>query len=212
MENGGDIDETMTGDINVEEENDDGASIHSTMDDEDDEDQAETVFPEKFILPLPSNLGKVICSQLGISYLIKQEIELRKAQAQEHLEHLRLALGLKSALFRKSIAPAKSQKAKTRAWSTINNMDKTVNIHARRYRNSRGALIRLEADKEAMSCLLELKTNQLKMSGDITEENRLDQRRDKVAWFWRHQAGTITGELDWFDESEHHSGDYNVLC
>jgi hypothetical protein len=81
------------------------------------------IHPEHVKLPLPSHVGIRLCRELGLSQIASQEVELRKGQAHECLHQLKLALGLKSALFRKTIRLPKSQKTKTRGHTAVRNIE-----------------------------------------------------------------------------------------
>jgi hypothetical protein len=47
-----------------------------------------------------------------------------------------------------------------------------------------------------------LKREDLKMSGDIVEENRVGQRSEHVSWIWRQDHGEQAGKQALLDESE----------
>jgi hypothetical protein len=158
------------------------------------------IFPELVNLPLPSQVGIKICRDLGLSQIASQEVELRKGQAHECLHRLKLALGLKSALFRKTIRHAKSQKTKTRGWSTVRRVDASVRIHVRRYNGARHALLSLGCSQDDLKVFQPIHKEDLKMNHDITEENRFGQRSDSVSWFWRINGGQTNDT--WQDESK----------
>ena len=88
---------------NVEDDGD--TSTQWADDDEGDEggNGAEIIKPEEKTLFIPSSLSMVDLQRLGLSAIAKQELELRKGQANDTLEQLRLALGYKSLLFRKDV-------------------------------------------------------------------------------------------------------------
>ena len=158
--------------------------------------------PELTTLPLPSFLGAERCKQLGLSKMVSQEIKLRKAQAYECLHRLRLALGLKSAMFRKTIRLAKSQKTKTRARSSVQRVEAAVRLHVRRYTKARQALIQLGVSQDMINEFQEIQKEHLKMNRDITEENRFGQRSENLAWFWRVDGGKKRDAGAWLDEGE----------
>ena len=168
--------------------------------DDDHGDDEELLFPEKIILPLPSSIGQSRCSELGLSNLAYQEIKLRQGQANECLHELRLALGLKSAIFRKMVRTAHSQRTKTRAWSYVHSADSAVRTHVRQYRRSRWALIQLDAPKDILAPFQQLQPQDLKISKDIVEENRVGQRNDKLSWLWRIQNPNSGEGKDWITE------------
>jgi hypothetical protein len=159
-----------------------------------------SIHPELVKLPLPSQIGIQMCQDLGLSQIASQEMELRKGQAHECLHRLKLALGLKSALFRKTIRLAKSQKTKTRGRSAIRRVEASVRLHVRRYNAARHALVSLGCSHEELQHFQMIHKNDLKMNRDITEENRVGQRSDSVAWFWRINGGQTNDT--WQDESE----------
>ena len=154
--------------------------------------------PELMKLPFPSLLGARRCTELGLTQIASQEMEIRKAHAYQCLHQLKLVLGLKSAMFRKRIRVADSHRAKTRARTALRKVEAGVRLQVRRYHASRHALIQL-------GCLAtefpEIEKEDLKMSRDITEENRFGQRNDKLAWFWGMNSGVT--EDAWQDEGEH---------
>jgi hypothetical protein len=59
--------------------------------------------PETTALLLPSALDATDIQRLGLSALAKQELELRKGEANDILENLRMALGHKAILFRQEV-------------------------------------------------------------------------------------------------------------
>ena len=166
---------------------------------DEDPDISETPsHPELMKLPFPSLLGAKRCTELGLTQVASQEMEIRKAHAYQCLHQLKLALGLKSAMFRKRIRVADSHKAKTRARGALRKVEAGIRLQVRRYHASRNALIQLGC---VTTELQEIEKQDLKMSRDITEENRFGQRNDKLAWFWSMNSGAT--EDAWQDEGEH---------
>ena len=73
-----------------------------------EEEQAES--SESMPLFLPSSIPVSELDRLGLTSLAKQELQLRKGQANDILEALRLALVHKSLLFRTQVSGLKSGK------------------------------------------------------------------------------------------------------
>ena len=48
----------------------------------------------------------------------------------------------------------------------------------------------------------ELKQEDLKVSQDVVEENRVGQRSDHISWVWRFNIGQEDCKEDWMTESE----------
>ena len=57
--------------------------------------------------------------------------------------------------------------------------------HKRAYDHARNALTRLDIDRDYHSTLHDITLEDMKMSGDVTEENQMGQRSSVLAWFWR---------------------------
>lgn len=193
------------------ESNMDEDDEHNSSDEDDDGDsnnEEQVLFPEKVQLPLPSSIGHARCLQFDLTSLANQEIELRNARANESLDELRCALGLKSAIFRKAVRNAHSQWTKTRAWSSVGTADKNVRIYAKRYRRSRQALIRLGAPEGILKSFRELTKADLKMSQDIIEENRFGQRDDTLSWIWLMNRGRDNKGNEWINEGMFWSSQY----
>jgi hypothetical protein len=167
-----------------------------------DEDAPLASHPETAYLPLPSHLGCNHFKNPLIAALAAEEVELRMDQASDALQQLRLSLGLKSALFRNSVSVAKSQYTKTRAWRAINAVDVSVRCHTQQYRNAHQALVHLGASASVMAKFPVLKKEDLKLSRDIVEENRVGQRSEHVTWIWRAEGQSMIGEDKWLTESE----------
>jgi hypothetical protein len=142
-----------------------------------------------------------------------EEVELRIKQASRALQQLRLALGLKSALYRNLIRGANTQYKKTRAWRSLKPVEGAVKRHTQEYRMARQALVQLGASPPILARFPVLKKEDCKMSGDIVEENRVGQRSEHLSWVWRVDCGATSDKKGWEEESKfidsymHHSAD-----
>jgi hypothetical protein len=181
---------------------DDGSDCPSDDLESDDEAAKICSNPEKAFLPLPSQLGNDYFEDPVIAALAAEEANLRVTQASEALQQLRLFLGLKSALVKTSVASAKSQKTKTRAWRGVKTVETNVRRHSQRYRRARQSLLRLGAATSVMDKFPDLKKEDLKMSRDVVEEDRLGQKSDHVSWIWRIDCGSISDQDALLQESE----------
>ncbi|KIM76022.1 hypothetical protein PILCRDRAFT_78150, partial [Piloderma croceum F 1598] len=47
------------------------------------------------------------------------------------------------------------------------------------------ALMQLDVDGEYLETLKDITRENMKMAGDVTEENRVGQQSSTLAWFWR---------------------------
>jgi hypothetical protein len=181
-----------------ESSSDDGG-IGQGVDFDGDED---TEFPERTSLRLPSSLGRQQIEDHGLQMLALQEIQLRVGKANDALAALRTELGHKALLFRTKIRHTKNTKGKTRSWKEVKQSAKEVAKHVRCYSRARMALQRLGADDEILVKYQEIKKEDLRMSGDILEENRVGQRSDTLAWFWRLGPNSDIEGNAWMEEGE----------
>jgi hypothetical protein len=154
---------------------------------EDSESEAEdeVQLPEDAKLPLPSSLAAGEVERLGLIDIAKQEGCLRKGQINDALDGLRLALGEKSLLLRTEVRNARSQITSLKAWDSVNKQNAHALRHKKVYEEARKALQRLGTEDEFLLTLRDITAEDMKMAGDIIEENRVGQRSDALAWFWR---------------------------
>jgi hypothetical protein len=164
--------------------------------DDSDADAVPEDMPETKALALPSSLAPSEIERLGLDNLAGQEAALRRGQINDALEGLRMALGEKSLLFRTEVRNSKSQKTSLRSWRNVNKQDLVARQHKRAYDRARNALMRLNIDGEYLSTLHAITPEDMKMSGDVTEENRMGQRSSTLAWFWRLEGDSAIDEVD----------------
>jgi hypothetical protein len=162
----------------------------------DDED-----YPEKSILLMPSALGKEECEKIEWEKMMEQELELRIAQASNALEKLRLALGHKAVVYKLGVRKSKSQATKTRSRSDLNQADATVQKHSKIYQLAYQAILKLNAPDHVLEKFQPLERKDLQVSTDVTEENRLGQRSDVLAWFWRKGGESFHKDI-WMEEGK----------
>jgi hypothetical protein len=149
--------------------------------------------PEKERITIPSALAPGEITRLSLDGVAKVEAELRKGQINDSLENLRLALGEKSLCFRADVRNANSQRTSQRAWDNVHKFDADARRHRNIYNHTRNALERLPVEPEYLETLQDITEEDMKMSGDVTEENRFGQRSDTLAWFWR-QGGMLESD------------------
>jgi hypothetical protein len=151
--------------------------------------------PENERITLPSALGPGEVDRLSLDAVANVEAELRKGQINDSLEGLRLALGQKSLCFRTEVRNSDSQRTTQRAWDNVHKFDAEAHKHRNMYNHARSALRRLSVDGEYLGTLLDITEEDMKMSGDVTYENRFGQRSDTLAWFWRLGADRNADDL-----------------
>lgn len=145
----------------------------------------EVVYPENLVLLLPSNLAQRSLDSEKETRLKAQEEQLRVAQMNDALQQLRIALASKAFRLRNDVRHSKSTAHKTRAWAGIDKDSAKASTVVAGYHRARSALVRLKVAGDTLNKYQLITKSQLKMHGDITEENRAGQRNDRLPWFWR---------------------------
>jgi len=84
----------------------------------------------------------------------------------------------------------------------VRRAEEKIARHVRAYQRARKALEYLEAGNEVMDKYRPIHPQDLALSGDVVEDQRLGQRNDTLAWFWC--IGTMNDEQgnEWMDECE----------
>jgi hypothetical protein len=171
-------------------------------DEEEYKDEFPSFLPESVILPLPSN---IISDQLrkSLEPLISVERDLRKGQANDALEGLRVGLANKSLLLQTDVNKSTSTKQSTRAWTNVRNTQSQILSHARCYQRAWLALKSI-GTPEDLTVHQELKEKDLVVVKDVTMAKRFGQGSDRLAWFWRigPSQDSLTGE--WMEECKKH--------
>jgi hypothetical protein len=152
------------------------------------------------VIFIPSALGQEVCLKHGWLAVAAQEQELRVGQANECLKTLRLALGHKSLLLRQSVRIAQGQKARTRAWAEVTSIGDDILREVAVYHQAREALVQLGAEADILEQYQIIQPEDLNMSGDVVEENRMGQRNDALAWFWRVDGAGHHPDNNWMNE------------
>jgi hypothetical protein len=169
----------------------------SCEDEDQDEDEE---LPEAIILTLPSKVNSV---KLGESFEILRstERELRKGQANDALEGLRIGLANKSLLLLTNVNKSTSTKQSTRAWESVRNAQSQILHHARSYQRAWRALNSV-GTPEDLAIYQKLEEKDLVVIKDITKAKRFGQGSQSLSWFWRigPSEDELTGE--WMEECE----------
>ena len=178
----------------------DGSLEEDGFNEEEDESEGQSVLPESVNIPLPSNITSVKLRP-ALESLISVERELRKGQANDALEGLRVGLANKSLLLLTDVNQSNSTKQSTRAWASVRNAQSQILIHARSYQRAWLAL-KSVGTPEDLLLYQKLEEKDLVVVKDITMAKRFGQGSDCLAWFWR--IGPSNGSLTekWMEECE----------
>ena len=104
------------------------------------------------------------------------------------LDKLHLALGEKSLCFHTEVCNADSQRTTSQAWDNIHKLGTEAQKSQSTYRQVQNTLKCLDIKPEYLATLHDIGDEDLKVSGDLTDERRFGQRSDTLPWFW------MTGE------------------
>lgn len=167
---------------------------------EDDEDEAPFELLETAVLPLPSNITSVKIRS-SLNSLQSVERELRKGQANDALEGLRIGLANKSLLLQKDVNKSTSTKQSTRAWVSVRNAQGQILHHARGYERAWRAL-QCIGTPEDLVVYQKLNEKDLVVIKDITTAKRFGQGSDSLAWFWRIGPSEDSSTGKWMEECE----------
>jgi hypothetical protein len=148
---------------------------------------------------LPSSLGRDWCAAHGVQSLVDREVQLRRAQANDAIHRIRLALGFKSALFRTQVRPANTQQTKTRAWNAVHSVDTTVHEHARIYSMARDAYRKIRHESGAGPDLPELRPKDLHVATLVLGSEQAGQRNTQSSWIWSF-GQTTEDDGTWMDD------------
>jgi hypothetical protein len=169
-------------------------------DEDEDESEAPSILPEAVILPLPSNIISIKL-KASLKSLISVERELRRGQANDALEGVRIGLANKSLLLLTDVNKSTSTKQSTRAWAGVRNAQSQILHHAHGYQRAWEALKSIGTPDD-LAFYQKLNTADLVVVKDIVTAKRYGQGSDTLAWFWRigPRKDELTGE--WMEECE----------
>ena len=170
------------------------------FDDDEDEAEAQSLLPESIILPLPSNIPS---EKVGppMASLISVERELRKGQANDALEGVRIGLANKSLLLLTDVNESTSTKQTTRAWASVRNAQSQILHHARSYQRAWKALQSIGTEDDFL-LYQKLEEKHLVVVKDITNAKRYGQGSETLAWFWRIGPSKDSETGEWMHECE----------
>ncbi|KAG1838555.1 hypothetical protein F4604DRAFT_1572198 [Suillus subluteus] len=170
--------------------------------DEDDSELIDEEIPaEDMVIWMPSSLTHELANVLGLAKLQEEELALRKGQANDCLEKIRLALGQKAVIYRQYFRSADSVWTGTRSKQEAQRCSLKIEKLVRSYQRARSAMGRLGMDQQHLENIYqEILPEQLTVNKDVTEENRFGQGSDKLAWFWRVDGAHKSQQHAWMDE------------
>ena len=121
---------------------------------------------------------------LSLRPFVLIETELQKGQITDALEGLCLALGEKSPCFQTQVCNANSQWMTCHAWDNVHKLDHRAWTFWSTYWLAWSTLQCLSIDPEYCTTLQDITDDDLKVAGDLTDEQRYGQWSDSLPWFW----------------------------
>ncbi|KAI5997881.1 hypothetical protein EDC04DRAFT_2498658, partial [Pisolithus marmoratus] len=97
---------------------------------------------------------------------------------------VRMDLGNKAMLYQQNFRTVNSTREGTRTKKKIQKVVAWANKHVRSYQRARQAICRLDPDANMAEKYQEILPENLAVSKEVTEENRVGQGTSKLAWFW----------------------------
>ena len=178
----------------------DGSLEEDVFEEEEDEAEDLSALPESVILPLPSNIISEKVTP-ALETLMAVERALRKGQANDALEGVRIGLANKSLLLLTDVNQSSSTKQTTRAWASVRNAQTQIVFHARSYQRAWKALTTI-GTAEDLLMYKKLEEKDLVVVKDITMAKRFGQGSESLAWFWRIGPSKDSVTEDWMQECE----------
>jgi hypothetical protein len=166
------------------------------------EEDPDESFPEDPTLSMPSCIGSSFLKEANLGNLVQEEVQLRIGQANDSLEKLKTHLGHKAILYRMNFRSSTSVRTDTRSKQDIRRATLKVNRDVRSYHRARESLSHLKAPQEILQKYQPIKREELKVSKEITEENRFGQGSNILPWFWRIGGNQPGPAGKWNDECE----------
>jgi hypothetical protein len=148
--------------------------------------------PESSSIALPSALPQQSAHRLSLSRLINTELELRKGHANDCLAEIRTIIGQQAFQYKKILRPAHNKALRTRARSSIQNVQRTLTLKSRLYKRTRKAMLSL--DVELDSVYKELTNNDIKVSTAVDSPNVAGSTRTQLSWIWTSHQGVVTAD------------------
>ena len=150
---------------------------------------------EHINIALPSTLGLAELKARQLESLLWKEYELRKGQANEALQGVRVSIANLSFEYGKKLRKIKKSKVKkTRAWAGVQSVGRVLHHHRLIYAHAVAALQKLGDPENIVGILYKpLEVKDMKANTAIADPNAAGQRNLRPAWFW---AAELSGDTD----------------
>ena len=151
--------------------------IQERDDNSDDADAFIDISPgdaEHMVLPFPSYIGLLWCSDLGLNGFVEHELQLRKGQANDVLHEIQLALADKAVLFHTEVRHGRNYTMTSCAWRKVADLDTVVKRYATVYQQCQRQMIALGVDSSILNQYKPLNQNDLTVSTMVADPMQED--------------------------------------
>ena len=158
--------------------------------------------PESSSIALPSALPQQSSHRISLSRLMNKELELRKGHANDCLAEIRTIIGQQAFQYKKILRPAHNKSNRTRARSSIQNVQRTLMLKSRLYKRTRKAMLSCNIDLDKLdSVYKELTSNDIRVSTAVDSPNVAGSTRTYLSWIWTSHQG-VTADDNHLTECE----------
>ena len=157
----------------------------------------EGIPPENLKLALPSSFTSDYLDSLGLHALRDKELQLRRGQANDALQAIRVLIGQKSFQFTSNMRNVDPAAAVTRPREAIHALGRTIAAHRRVYARCRVAMIVLQMLPDELGKTYQIiLDSDIKTDTSIQEPNAPGSARQKLSWiFTSFQAQTNSSDF-----------------
>lgn len=164
-----------------------------------DDETVSSELAETFPLHLPSSLPPSLRQTPELTHLVKKELRLRLAQADEALESIRRGRRMISSLiqFKKFNISGAGNKPNTRLRTVLNRLQASIQHSASTYQTAYNTLLTLDPDGEWRTQFRKLDTADIRGPGQQPDDSVIQPSgRYETSWIWlvRRNTGVVDSD------------------
>lgn len=158
--------------------------------------------PEAMKLALPSSFPLHYLQHVGCHELRDQELQLRRGQANDALQAIRLLIGQKSFQFTSNMRNVDPNASVTRPRAAIEALGRSIAAHRRVYTKCRAAMGLLNIPSTELTTIYrQIEDEDVKTDTSIQEPNRPGSARQTLSWIFTAFQAQSAGH-DFMEECE----------
>jgi hypothetical protein len=118
------------------------------------------------------------------------ELELRKGHANDCLAEMRTTIGQQAYQCKKNLKSAQTKVHRTRARTSIQNINRTLILQTRTYNRTRNAMLSLGMELDSLNSIYKsLTKDDISVSSAVADPNVAGSSRVKLSWIWTTHQG-----------------------